>query len=469
MQFPISTLDSLKEHPDLHFITDADRLNALCTDWRGHFHGKTSLAVEPKNVNGLQVLLAHCHQHGIPVVPQGGNTGLCGGATPDHSGSQLVISLRRLRAIRDIDQLNASMTVEAGCTLEEIQNEAEKAGFLFPLSLAAQGTCQIGGNLATNAGGVHVVRYGMMRDLILGLEVVLPDGRLWSGLRKLKKDNTGYSLKHLFVGSEGTLGIITAATLKMMPRWADVLGVWISVDTLAEIDELLGLFRKAAGDRLCAFEVMSSESLQWVKTSHPDWVFPSPLKKWTAWIELAETAPHSSLLQWFEDHLELFANWADSMQLMQTAREHEQGWRWRENIPTSEKSIVHAYNYDISVPISQLTAWVNSMGALIHGHFPNVQTTCFGHWGDGNLHWGVYVPKETSPEYLNSIKEPLTTLIFDHVHAYQGSISAEHGLGQLKVTTINHYQDAVERDLMRQIKKALDPANLMNPGKVVDM
>jgi FAD/FMN-containing dehydrogenase len=466
---PCSSIQVYFSHDtDLLWITDPQRLASLCTDWRGHYHGKAMVGVEPLTVAALQRVMAYCYQHGISMVPQGGNTGLCGGATPDESGSQLLLSLTRLSAVRSIDADNASIVVEAGCTLQRLQEAAEEAGFLFPLSLAAEGSCQIGGNLSTNAGGVHVVRYGMMRDLVLGLEVVLPDGRLWSGLRALKKDNTGYSLKHLFVGAEGTLGVITAASLKLFPRWKDCLGVWVSLDNLDEVEALYRLFRDAAGERLSAFEVMSAESLQWVLSCHSDRILPAPLKAWTLWIELAETAPHSSLLQWFEDHLSLFGDWVEKMVLMQSSREYEQGWEWRELIPTSEKRAVQAWNYDISVPISRLKSWIQNVQAAISSRFSDVKSTCFGHWGDGNLHWAVYVARDHSVDYLNSIKEPLTKLVFDYVHEYGGSISAEHGLGQLKAHIINDYQDNIERDMMRAIKNAMDPFTLMNPGKVID-
>jgi FAD/FMN-containing dehydrogenase len=456
--------EALAHRDDLIWMTSPDRLDALSTDWRGDFHGKALIGVEPLTVQALQEVMQYCYQHRISVVPQGGNTGLCGGATPDDSGQQVLLSLRKLAAIRQIDHDNGSMIVETGCTLQNVQEAASEAGFLFPLSLAAQGSCQIGGNLSTNAGGVHVVRYGMMRDLVLGLEVVLPDGRLWSGLRGLKKDNTGYSLKHLFIGAEGTLGVITAATLKLFPAWKECLGVWISVDSLDEVEAIFRLFRDAAGERLAAFEIMSAEALGWVLKCYPDRVLPSQLG---AWIELAETSPCSSLLQWFEDHLSWFDHWVEKMVLMQTPREHQQGWEWRELIPTSEKRATHAWNYDISVPISALKKWIQEVQNSTQALFPDVKTTCFGHWGDGNLHWAVYVDKENNINRLHDIKEAVTKLIYDSVHHYGGSISAEHGLGQLKATLIDQYQGSVERDLMRLIKSAIDPLNLMNPGKVI--
>lgn len=462
-------LNALKDHPELHFISDPERLSAVSTDQRGRFHGQPLILVEPSNTAAVQTLMAHCYAHRIPVVPQGGNTSMCGGATPDHSGNQIVLSLRRLRAIREVDALNATLTVEAGLTLQEVQEAAKRAGYLFPLSLAAQGTCQIGGNLSTNAGGIHVLRYGMMRDFVLGLEVVLPDGRLWQGLRGLRKDNTGYSLKHLFVGAEGTLGIITAATLKMVPQWAHVLGLWIGAESLEDVDQLLSVFRRIAGDRLTAFEVMSAQTLRWVQMRQPDWILPAPLTTpWIIWVELAESAPKADLLAWLESHLSELDKWQNHLVVTQTTREHAAAWQWREMISDAKKTAVRALNYDISLPISALRLWIYSITDLLREHFPILNCTCYGHWGDGNLHWSIYVSHESPPETLSTIEGHVTTLIYDSVYAHGGSISAEHGLGQLKATLINHYQDPVERALMREIKAALDPRRIMNPGKVVD-
>ncbi len=457
---------NLSCYNDLHIITDAEKISNMSTDQRGRFKGTPMIAVEPATVTALQALVSYCHAHNLAMVPQGGNTGLCGGATPDASGTQILISLRRLRTVRHIDQLNATLTIEAGTTLQDIQNIAEQAGYLFPLSLASQGNCQIGGNLSTNAGGVHVLRYGMIRDAVLGLEVILSDGRLWSDLRGLRKDNTGYALKHLFIGAEGTLGIITAVTLKLFPRWSYVMGCWISVQTLDEVDKLLILFRQIAGDRLTAFEVMPELCLRWVQMSHPDWLLPAPLTPWTVWVELAENAPYSDLLSWFEAHMPKLKPWQDKLVITQTSREHHAAWQWRESISAAKKRAVIAINYDISLSISQLHEWIKHIQMELKKSFPLLGCTGYGHWGDGNLHWSVFVSREALPLSLSEIESDINTLIYNSIHAYGGSISAEHGLGQLKARVIEHYQAPIEREMMRSIKQALDPLHLMNPGKI---
>lgn len=464
---PSDAFAPLWQHPELRFITDPSHLASLSTDWRQRYHGNPYLAIEALSVEALAIVVAYCHDRRIPMVPQGGNTGLCGGSIPDTSHSQVILSTRQLNKILEVDKVNASLIVQAGCTLQQVHDAAQSVGFYFPVSLAAQGTCQIGGNLSTNAGGVHVIRYGMIRDWVLGLEVILPTGARWSSLKKLRKDNTGYPLKELFIGAEGTLGIITAASLKMIPTPTDSIGLWISLDSLHEVTHLLSLFREIAGDRLSAFEVMSKQSLEWVSDYQADWHLPAPLHAWTVWIELHETAPHSRLINWFDEHSAALTAWEERIVVMQTIQEQRKGWQWREGIPSAKKRAVCALNYDIAFPINALESAISDLHKQLSQHFPETQQTLFGHWGDGNIHFSVYVPRDYSMAYLRDREEKISSIIYDITHHYQGSISAEHGLGQLKAGLIQRYQSPVEHEMMQTLKKAFDPYHLMNPGKVV--
>ena len=444
-------------------------------DWRQRSNGHALAVLRPAStaevVQVLRLCIAQQAATGISLVPQGGNTGMVVGSTPDHSGRQMVLSLQRMTSIRDIDVANLTMTVDAGCVLQNLQCAAQDAGLLFPLSLAAEGSCTIGGNLGTNAGGTQVVRYGNTRDLCLGLEVVTAQGELWDGLSGLRKNNTGYDLRHLFIGSEGTLGIITAATMKLVPSPAAQLTAWAAVPSLDHALALLGLAQRHLASGLTGFEVMGQFALSLVARHHPQPAIP--LYGDTPWCVLLENSDHES-----ESHArEQFE------QLLQAAMEQgcvtdavvagslaqaQQLWRIRENIPLAQATEGLNVKHDISIPISRIPEFVRTTDALLQRALPGVRLVNFGHLGDGNLHYNVQCPEGSDGQaFLLQHESSINALVFDSVTHFDGSISAEHGIGSLKVDKLPGHKSAVALDLMRAIKRALDPTNLMNPGRVL--
>jgi FAD/FMN-containing dehydrogenase len=412
-----------------------------------------------------------CAAAGATIVPQGGNTGLVVGSVPDASGTQVVLSLTRMNRVRAIDSANLTMTVDAGCVLQALQETAEKAGFLFPLSLAAEGSCTIGGNLATNAGGTQVVRYGNARELCLGLEVVTAQGEVWHGLTGLRKDNTGYDLRDLFIGSEGTLGIITAATMKLYPLPAAQLTAWAAVPSLDDAVTLLGLAHQHLGAGLTGFEVMGQFALSLVAKHFPQQRVP-----------LWEGTPYSVLLENSDSESEQHAR-AQFERLLETAFENgvvsdavvaeslQQAhalWHIRESIPLAQAEEGLNIKHDISIPVSRIPAFCAETDALLEREIPGVRLVNFGHLGDGNLHYNVQAPADGDPKaFLREQEARVNTLVFDAVARFDGSISAEHGVGSLKADKLPHYKDPVALAMMRSIKQALDPQNLLNPGRVL--
>lgn len=450
-----------------HLLTTVDDLAPYCTDWRGRYSGSASCVVKPADTAEVSAVVAACVAANVAVVPQGGNTGLCGGATP--TGGEVLISLTRLNRIRAIDSDNNTLTVEAGCTLAAVQEAAAHAGRLFPLSLAAEGTATIGGNLSTNAGGVQVLRYGNARELCLGLEVVLPDGRIWNGLRALRKDNTGYDLKHLFIGAEGTLGLITAAVLKLFSRPRSTATGWATVATPAAAVALLTRLREHIGGRITAFELIDRTALDLtlahIPGSRDPLDAPSP---WQVLIELSDTMP-TDLASALAEVLAAAAE-ADEIQDATIAQNGTQAtalWALRENISEAQKSEGLSIKHDISLPVSQIPHFIEQCGRHLRKQFPDVRIVCFGHLGDGNLHYNQSKPASQDNPAFIAQTEAVNRIVHDLVHELEGSISAEHGLGQLKRTEILRYKDDIEIDLMRKVKQALDPVSLMNPGKLI--
>ena len=444
-----------------HVLTEPQDVAPYCTDWRKQYRASAACVVRPASAAQVAEVVRLCAREGVAVVPQGGNTGLSGGSVPTGARREIVLSLSRMHRIREIDALNDTITVEAGCVLASIQQAADAAGRLFPLSLGAEGSCQIGGNLSTNAGGVNVLRYGNARDLVLGLEVVLPDGRIWNGLRGLRKDNTGYDLKQLFVGAEGTLGVITAAVLKLFPTPTATATAWLALDSPARAVELLALLRARCGDRLTAFELISRVCLEAVLAQARDIADPLPAQApWYVLAELADSGTFEELTARLETAL------ADGLEQglardATIAQSHPQAaalWRIRENIPEAQFTNV---KHDISVPVSKVPEFVARADAALAAAFPGCAIYCFGHIGDGNLHYNV------GPEALTARREEVNRVVYTAVDELGGSISAEHGLGQLKREEIKLHKDALELELMRAIKRALDPQGLMNPGKVL--
>jgi FAD/FMN-containing dehydrogenase len=449
---------------------DPAMLTPLLIEPRGLFRGATPLLLRPETTAQVAAIVAECRRAGIALVPQGGNTGLCGGATPDPSGSQVLISLGRMNRVRAIDPLDYTITVEAGCILQHIQQAAAAVDRLFPLSLGAEGSCTIGGNLSTNAGGINTLRFGNARDLALGLEVVLPDGRLWDGLRLLRKDNTGYDLKHLFIGAEGSLGIITAATLKLFPRPREEVNAIVAVRDVPGVLELLSRLRLATGDQITAFEFMERFGID-LAIKHVPGV-RDPLDRVHAHYALVRGSAgreNSGLRECMEETLA--AAMEEGLVLDAAIAESEQQardfWRIREGIVEGQIPEGGSIKHDISVPVSKVATFIALADVAVAKAIPGCRPCAFGHAGDGNIHYNVTQPVDMNrQEYLGRWKE-LNAVVHPIVLSLGGSISAEHGIGQLKRGELAEVKSPVEMDLMRAIKQVLDPDGLMNPGKVV--
>ncbi|MBU4518539.1 MAG: FAD-binding oxidoreductase [Gammaproteobacteria bacterium] len=457
-----------------HVLTHDDPttdLSAWENDWRQRARGRALAVVRPGTTAEVAAVVKACAAAGASIVPQGGNTGLVVGSVPDDSGKQVVLSLTRMNRVRAIDGANLTMTVDAGCVLQTLQEAAEKAGFLFPLSLAAEGSCSIGGNLATNAGGTQVVRYGNARDLCLGLEVVTAQGEVWHGLTGLRKDNTGYDLRDLFVGSEGTLGVITAATMKLYPLPAAQLTAWAAVPSLDDAVALLGLAHQHLGAGLTGFEVMGQFALSLVAKHFPQQRVP--LWEDTAYCVLLENSDSESeehARAQFERLLETaFENGVVSDAVVAESLQQAHAlWHIRESIPLAQSEEGLNIKHDISIPVSRIPAFCAETDALLEREIPGVRLVNFGHLGDGNLHYNVQAPADGDPKaFLREQEARVNTLVFDAVARFDGSISAEHGVGSLKADKLPHYKDPVALALMRSIKQALDPQNLLNPGRVL--
>jgi FAD/FMN-containing dehydrogenase len=451
-------------------VLTGDAAAPYLTDWRKRYIGRALAVVRPASTAEVAAIVRACVEARTPMVPQGGNTGLVGGGTPDASGEAVVISLQRMNRVRSIDIANDTITVEAGCVLEAVQQAAHERGRLFPLSLAAEGSATIGGNLATNAGGVQVLRYGNARDLTLGLEVVLASGDIWDGLRGLRKDNTGYDLKHLFIGAEGTLGVITAATLKLYPLPAAQMTALAAVPSLAAATRLLERARAAAGAALTAFEVMGAITLRHAVETLPRLRMPLPLEQpWYALLELSDAEGEEHATSVFERILAAALDGGDIVDaaLARSLAEARALWRLREGIPEAHAKRGGNVKHDISLPVSSIAEFVESTNAALRSRFAWIEPIVFGHLGDGNLHYNMGTAAGTPIEVAFAHEKQINDLVNDAVHARGGSISAEHGLGQLKREAITRYKPALELELMRRIKRALDPLGLMNPGKVI--
>ena len=460
---------------DSHVLTPDDPgadLSAWEQDWRRRHRGRALAVVRPGSTAEVAAVVKACAATpGVSIVPQGGNTGLVLGSVPDDSGTQVVLSLARMKAVRALDKDNLTLTVEAGCVLQHLQEVAEQAGLLFPLSLAAEGSCTIGGNLGTNAGGTQVLRYGNARDLCLGLEVVSAQGEVWNGLSGLRKDNTGYDLRHLMIGSEGTLGIITAATLKLYPFPAATLTAWAAVPGLPAAVQLLGLAHARLGPGLTGFEVMGQFALSLVGKHDPQ--LRVPLFQETPWCVLLENSDSESAAharQQFEGLLEaaIEAGCVSDAVVAENIAQARALWHLRESIPLAQAKEGLNIKHDISLPVSRIPAFVAETDALLEREIPGVRLVNFGHLGDGNLHYNVQAPEGADgPAFLQEREELVNRLVFDQVARFGGSISAEHGVGELKADKLPHYKDPTALAMMRAIKQALDPQNLLNPRKVL--
>ena len=435
-------------------LTAPEDTKPYFTDWRRQYSAPAECVVRPASTEEISRVISLCAREGVAVVPQGGNTGLVGGSVPTGERREIVLALVRMNRIRALDALNDTVTVEAGCVLAAVQRAADEAGRLFPLSLAAEGSCQIGGNLSTNAGGVNVLRYGNARDQVLGLEVVLPDGQVWDGLRGLRKDNTGYDLKQLFLGAEGTLGVITAAVLRLYPKPAASATAWIALESARAAVELLAALRSRVGERISAFELVSRTCLDAVLSHVKD--ARDPLHVPHPWYVLAQFADSGGEAELQERVASALGE--HEAVIAQSGEQSRSLWRIRESIPEAQFTNV---KHDISLPISRIPDFVAHADRELKSLFQQTEIYCFGHVGDGNLHYNV------GPESLVAKRDAVNRVVYDAVERLGGSISAEHGLGQLKREAIRQHKPALELELMRKLKSALDPQGLMNPGKVL--
>lgn len=450
-------------------LTVSTDIEPYLVDHRRLYHGRTPAVVMPKSVEQVCRVLAFCHEHLIGVVPHGGNTSYCGGATPDESGEQIVLSLKRLNRIRSVDPLNWSMVAEAGCILADVQRAAEQADRFFPLSLGAEGSCQLGGNLSTNAGGTNVVRYGMTRDLVLGLEVALADGRVLSSLAALRKDNTGYDLKSLFLGAEGTLGVITAASVKLFPRIRASATAFVAVPDVRAAVALLAELRDESGDCVSSFELIPRIAVD-LTTIHIDGV-TDPIAESHPWYVLCELTSSRAVDAL---HVVLEAVLASALErklifdaaIAQNERQREEFWKLRETIPEAQRLDGASLKHDVSLPIVVLPEFVERASAWIAEHVPEARLVCYGHVGDGNLHFNLNQGPGVEAAAFLAREADVKRAIHDLVHELGGSFSAEHGIGRLKVEELERYAPRGELELMRAVKRAFDPNGILNPGKI---
>ncbi|MGZ8264621.1 MAG: FAD-binding oxidoreductase [Burkholderiales bacterium] len=453
-------------------LTDRADVEPYVNDWRGMYFGATPAVVRPASTEEVAAVVRACAENGNPLVPQGGNTGMCMASVPRADRNEIVLSLARMNRILQVDALNNTVTVEAGVVLANIQQAAVEVDRYFPLSLGAEGSCTIGGNLSTNAGGVNVLRYGNTRDLVLGLEVVLPDGRVWNGLRALRKDNTGYDLKQLFIGAEGTLGVITAAVLKLYPRANASATAWTAVASPHAALELLALLRRHCGERITAFELISRNCLELVLKHIPATRDPlHDAHDWYVLAELADSKGGDAVRTDLENALEeaLAAGLVIDATVAESAAQSQALWRIRETIPEAARGEPGMlYRHDVSVAVSAIPKFIDEARAALVERFPGASVICFGHLGDGNLHYNAFVPGRSRSDAAAREAHDVTDLVYDLVQRYGGSFSAEHGIGLAKVAELKRYKSPVELDLMRSIKRTLDPQGLMNPGKVLE-
>jgi len=452
-----------------HVRSEGD-LSAWELDWRKRVRGKALAVVLPASTEEVAAVVRACAAARVSMVPQGGNTGMVLGSIPDDSGQQIVLSLKRMQAVRALDRDNLTVTVEAGCVLQTLQQTCADAGLLFPLSLAAEGSCTLGGNLATNAGGTQVLRYGTARELCLGLEVVNASGAIWSGLAGLRKDNTGYDLRHLFIGSEGTLGVITAATLKLYPQPKASCTAWVCVPTLEAALALLGLAQRALGPGLTGFEAMGRFALSLVHKHFPQQTIPfADQGAYCVLLECVGQQEHAALRALVEQLLAdaLDQGCAQDAVLADSLAQSRQLWHVRESIPMAQAQEGLNVKHDIALPVSRIATFVQESDAALAHAWPGVRLVNYGHMGDGNLHYNVQAPVGVDGDDFLQQEKAINAVVYAIVAKYQGSISAEHGIGSLKRDALAHNKSPVALTMMHAIKRALDPDNLMNPGRVL--
>lgn len=447
-----------------HAIRDAAGMAGYMTEWREIWVGKSPLVMRPGSTEEVSRILKLASETGTAIVPQSGNTGLVGGQIPFETGQELLLSLDRMTKILNVDAADNTMTVQAGATLKSVQDAADEAGRLFPLRIASEGSCRIGGNLSTNAGGLNVLAYGNARDLCLGLEVVLPDGRIWNGLRRLRKDNTGYDLKNLFIGAEGTLGVITAAVLKLYPKPRTHETAFIAVTSPQAAVDLLSLAKEMSGNRVVAFELLPRIAMDFT-VKHMG--ISNPLGEFSPWYTLSELADPAAGS--FEDILELAMTrgLVTDATVAQSEGQRQALWAIRELMPESQKFEGGSIKHDVSVPVSRIPQFIIEASQAVENYLPGARVMSFGHMGDGNLHFNVSQPLGMDKKKYLDLWNEMNAVVFDVVLKFDGSISAEHGIGRLKKHHMPEIKSPVELQMMRDLKKLFDPSNIMNPGKVL--
>ncbi|MBA3517760.1 MAG: FAD-binding oxidoreductase [Rhizobiales bacterium] len=453
-----------------NLLTAEADLQPYVTEWRGYYRGRALAVAKPRSAAEVAAILRVANETGTPIVPQGGNTGLVGGQTPDESGREVVLSLERLDRIRAIDPSGATIVAEAGVILERLHEAASEAGMLFPLALGAQGSCRIGGNISTNAGGTAVLAYGNTRNLVLGLEVVLPTGEIWDGLRSLLKDNTGYDLKQLFIGAEGTLGIVTAAVLKLFPKPRGVAVAFAAVPTPQAALALFRIARGRAGAGLTAFELMPRVAIEMALRHLPEAVCPLP--NWHAWFVLLEFSSATSE----EDAQEMAeaalaeaysAAIVTDAALASSSQQGRALWRMRHSLSEAQKPEGASIKHDVSVPVERVPEFLDRAMAAVASAVPGIRPVPFGHLGDGNIHFNLSQPVGADPDAFLARAPEIHAIVHGIVVEMGGSVSAEHGIGRYKRELLKTVKSGIELDLMRRIKKAFDPNGILNPGRVL--
>jgi FAD/FMN-containing dehydrogenase len=456
-----------------NYLDEPKDIAPYCQPWRDGWPGRSRLVLKPRSTEEVAALVAICAETRTPIVPLGGNTGLTGASQPHDDESEVVLSTERLNRTREIDLLNDTITVEAGVILAEVQRQADAANRFFPLSLGAEGSARIGGNLSTNAGGIQVLRYGNARALVLGLEVVLASGEVWNGLKGLRKDNTGYDLKHLFIGAEGTLGIITAAVLKLFPKATARETAFLSVADAGGAVRLLGFLRERLGEAITSFELMSRACVEWTVAlvdKTPRYEHPLPGNHpWHVLMEVTGQGAADSLREPLETALAAAmesGHLADAT-IAQTSEQARRLWQMREDLVMMQQKLGPGIKHDVSVPVSKVAEFLERADAAMQAAYPGVRLVAFGHAGDGNIHYNPIAPADWAGGPFYGERERVNRIVHDIVVGLGGSISAEHGIGRLRMDENAHYKSPVEIELMRALKLSLDPHNIMNPGKVV--
>ncbi len=451
------------------WIEDPNIIEPYLIEERGLYKGKSELLLKPSNTYEVSNILKLCNEHNIKIVPQGGRTGLCGGTIPSDNGLEVMLSLERMNKIDEFNEENFTITVEAGCVLGNIQDKVEEKKLLFPLSLASEGSCTIGGNLSTNAGGINVLRYGMARDLVLGIEVVLADGQIWDNLTGLRKDNRGYDLKQLFIGSEGTLGIITKAVLKLFPFPSNIETALFAVPNTQAAVELLGLARSVSTDLLNAYELVSRLGMEMVLKNIPNTKDPIKDKyKWYVLLEFSSSSKNSMRAQ-METLFEIALNKnivCDGV-IAESSQQRKELWVLRDGLNEAQKPEGGSIKHDVSIPINNVSKFIDNATIQIEKFIPDSRVVAFGHIGDGNIHFNISQPIKSNKEEFLKKWESVNKIVFDIVHGLNGSFSAEHGIGKLKREELKFYNPKIEVSLMRSIKDTFDPKNILNPGKVL--